>query len=125
MPGRAAIAAFGNHRPRQLDKAEDDGKYDAGADREIDDDLHHPADLGDGDGRGIGQAGAAPGGILSRGAQPLEDHRHPHNHITEHHHGIVQVLAMLDGGEHARQADGQHQHADHLHHGDEAQSSVS
>ena len=31
---------------------------------------------------------------------------------------------MLDRGEHARQADGQDEHADHLHHGDDAENPV-
>ena len=31
---------------------------------------------------------------------------------------------MLDGGEHARQADREDQHADHLHHGDDAENPV-
>ena len=94
------------------------------AEREIDEDQHHPADLGDRDGDGIGQAGAAPGGILPGRAQPLEHHGDAHDHVAEHHDRIVEVFAVLDRGEHARQADRQDQHADHLHHGDDPENPV-
>ena len=102
------------------DAAEDQGH----AEREIEEDQHHPADLGDRDGSGIGEAGAAPGGILPGCAQPLEHHGDAHDHIAEHHDRIVEVPAVLDRGEHARQADGQDQHTDHLHHGDEPENPV-
>lgn len=120
VPGRAAVPALGEHRSGKLDQQKDDGEHGAGLDREIDQYLHHPADLCDGDGRDIGEADVPPRRILPGRAQPLEDHGDAHDDVAQHHDGIVEMLAMLDRSEHARQADGQHQHADHLHHGDQA-----
>src|SRR5690606_5480340 len=56
MPGRAAVAALGNHRAGKFDDGEDDGEQDADTDGKIQHDLHDPADLRDRYGDGIGEA---------------------------------------------------------------------
>jgi hypothetical protein len=48
-----------------------------------------------------------------------------HDHVAEHHDGIVKVCAVLDRHEQTWQTGGEYQHADHLHHGDEAEHPVA
>ena len=73
---------------------------------------------------GIGETRTAPGGILSCRAEPLKDQSNAHDHVAEHHDRVVKVFAVFDRREHPRHAERQDQHADHLHHGDEAEDPV-
>jgi hypothetical protein len=54
---------------------------------------------------------------LPGSAQPLEDHRDAHDDIAKHHDAVVDIRSMIERGEQTRQADGEDEHADHLHHG--------
>ncbi len=116
VPGRAAGLTLGEHGACHLDEYQDAAEHDGAGGCERSDDLHHPADLRDRDGGGISEAYPAPGGIRSSGTQPLKHECHAHDHVAEHHHGIVQVPGALDRSEHARHTGGEYQHADHLHH---------
>jgi hypothetical protein len=124
MPGRAAVPVLSKDGTRQFDEHEGATQDQGHAKRKNQKDQSHPAELGDRDGYGIGQAGAASGGILPARAQPLEHHGGPHDHVAEHHHRIIEVPAVLNRGEQARQAEGKDQRADHLHHRDEPEDPV-
>jgi hypothetical protein len=124
VPGCASILELGENGARQFNEHEEATQDEGRPGREIGKDLHHPADLGDRDGAGIAEAGTTTGGILSGRTQPLEHKGHAHDHVAEHHDRIVEAFAVLDGGEHARQADRQDQHPDHLHHGDDPEDPV-
>ena len=113
-----------NDGTREFNERENAAEDEGDTEREMKNDLHHPPDLGNRDGDGIGKAGTAPGGILSCRAQPLKHEGDAHDHVAEHHDRVVEVFAVLDGGEQAWQADRQDQHADHLHHRDDPEDPV-
>ena len=124
VPGRAAGLTLGEHGPCHFNEHEDAAEDDGGGRRQRNDDLRDPPDLGDRDSGGIREADTAPRRVIFGGAQPLKHQCHAHDHVAEHHDGIVEVPAALDGGEHAWHAGREYQHANHLHHGDEPEHPV-
>ena len=119
VPRRATGPPLGQRRPGQLDQHQHDGEGRRRRKRHVRDDLHDPAELGDRDRHGVGEAGAPTLRALPGRAQPLGDHRHPHHDVAEHHHAVVQRGALVDGGEHRRQPEREDDHPDHLDHGRE------
>jgi hypothetical protein len=50
--------------------------------------------------------------MLSSGTQPLEDHRHPHNHVTCNRDRVIDGAALVAGVETAGRSQCQDNHAD-------------
>ena len=111
MPRRPGLA-LGDERPGELERDQHAEQDERGRDRQVEHGERHPSDLGDGDRRHVG-----PGlWVLARHLPPQEHQRHAHDHVAGHHHVVVQRVAVVDRGEHLRQAERQDDHARHLHH---------
>ena len=120
VPRGAAADVLGDERADQLDQDEDHDPGEHHADARVGEREEDPADLRDGEGEDEDLADLAPVGVLPGRPHPLGDHRHPHDHVAQHHHAVVDVLAVLERGEHPGQAERQHDDAHHLHHRGEA-----
>ena len=108
---------LGEQRPGQLDRDEHQHGDRGDRHRRLRGEQQHPAGLGDHEGDDHLGAERPAGGVLSAGPQPLEHHRQPHDHVAGDHQLVVEVLVVVHHRlEHPRQPEGEHQHADHLHH---------
>ena len=104
-PGRGRLEQDQQHcaREEHRDRGLHQGEHDPGRLRDDQAADEEPADR-------------RPVRVLAAGAQPLEDHRHPHHDVAEHHHPVVEVVVVQQRLEHVGQAERQDDDADHLHH---------
>jgi hypothetical protein len=114
--GVPPFSRLGDPRSRELDERQQHHAHDRDGERRVGDQQRHPAGLGDQDRLDVRHARRASVGIMARGAPPLDDHRHPHDHVAGDHHAVVDRSAFVDRLEHLGQPEGEHDHADHLHH---------
>ena len=116
VPRRAAVAGLGEHRPGELHEQQDRDPHERDADRRLGDQQDDPPGLGHQERLTYFVAGGAARRVLAGGAQPLEDQRQAHDDVAGHHDPVVDRVAVVEGREHVGQAEGEDQHAQHLHH---------
>ena len=73
VPGRAALAGLGEHRPGELDEQQDGDPHERDGHRGLGHGEDHPPGLGHEQGPHVLHAGGAPRRVLAGGPQPLED----------------------------------------------------
>ena len=84
-------------------------------DRQVEEHERDPADLRDPDRDRVRARRRGALGIVARDLQPQGDERDAHDHVARDHHAVVERVAVVDRLEHLRQAEREHDHADHLH----------
>ena len=125
VPRRAALAAvLGDVRRDELEDDQGGRERERRRERQVDEDEHDPAELDDRDEDGVRQGGASASGVVLRGAQPQRDRGDAHDDVAGHDHAVVDVLALVERVEQRREAERQHEHAEHLDHRGDAEEDV-
>ena len=99
-------------------------KPDRRGERQVHEDEHDPAELGDRHEQHVGEGGATATGVVLRGAQPERDRGDAHDDVPGDDHAVVDVLALVERVEERRKAERQDEHPEHLHHRGDAEEDV-
>ena len=114
VPRWASPALLQDDRHDHLGGRQQHENRDGDWGREVRDRGEHPRGLSGRDHHCVGDVDPAMVRVVAGGAQPEGDQRYPHDDVAEHHQHVVRALALRRGFEAHRQAEGQHDDADHL-----------
>ncbi len=111
-PRRVSI----DRRAGEFDDEEHGCGDDDDAQREVREGDEHPSDLRDRHEARVRECCRAVRRILHGDPAPLHDQCDPHHDIAGDHDAVVDAVAAVHRGEERRDAEREHDHADHLHH---------
>ena len=115
---RGALSTFGDQGPCQLDARDESRQGEDRRERQVhalERGRGDPQDLCDDEGRHVRRDRPAVLGVAAIGAHPLAQHRAPHDDVPDDDDRVVEV-PFLDRIEGPRDAEGENDDADHLHH---------